>query len=195
MKKLICTILALAALLCLFAACGQTPSPSETTGSTPSETKNPEETTAPTETTGAEDTTDPEETTEAPEPAETIDDMALMDILDKVYSACGKSVDNFYNTEVEAENLSRYFGTDFDFAEAVASEYMIGGGYSFCLVRVDSDRTEEIADLIETHADPGKWICMFAEEVTVAVNGNVVMLCMASKETCQEIEAAFKNLK
>ena len=121
--------------------------------------------------------------------------MALMDILDKVYSACGKSVDNFYNTEVDAENLSRYFGTDFDFAEAVASEYMIGGGYSFCLVRVDSDRTEEIADLIETHADPGKWICMFAEEVTVAVNGNVVMLCMASKETCQEIEAAFKNLK
>ena len=163
MKKLICTILALAALLCLFAACGQTPSPSETTGSTPSETKNPEETTAPTETTGAEDTTDPEETTEAPEPAETIDDMALMDILDKVYSACGKSVDNFYNTEVDAENLSRYFGTDFDFAEAVASEYMIGGGYSFCLVRVDSDRTEEIADLIETHADPGKWICMVAK--------------------------------
>lgn len=144
---------------------------------------------------GAEDTTNPEETTEAPQPAETIDTMALMDILDKVYAACGKSIDGFYNTEVNAESLARYFGTDFDFTEAVASEYMIGGGYSFCLVRVDAGKTEEVAALIEAHADPRKWICRFAEEVTVAVNGNVVMLCMASKETCQEIETAFKNLK
>lgn len=195
MKKLICTILTLATFLCLFAACGKEPSPSETTGRTPSDTTNPEETKTPTETTGAEDTTNPEETTEAPQPVETIDTMALMDILDKVYAACGKSIDGFYNTEVNAESLARYFGTDFDFTEAVASEYMIGGGYSFCLVRVDAGKTEEVAALIEAHADPRKWICRFAEEVTVAVNGNVVMLCMASKETCQEIETAFKNLK
>lgn len=104
-------------------------------------------------------------------------------------------MDHYANMEVDAENLAGFFGTDFDFIEAVASEPQFGGGYSFCLVRVDADKTDEVAKLIETHADPGKWICMFAEEVTVAVNGNVVMLCMASKETCRSMETAFKNLK
>ena len=135
-------------------------------------------------------TNEPEESTKPSEP-NVINTIDLAELTEMVYASCGKSMDGFYNTELDSESLARYFGTDFEFEQAFASELMIGGGYSFCLVRVDADKTEEVAALIEEHADPWKWICMGAEDKVVAVNGNVVMLCMASSEECSALKAAF----
>lgn len=201
MKKLICTLLCLITLLCLFAACGrpssgETTGPAKTTATTkPTETTKPNSTTKPTETTKPEESTKPEETAGTPDPVKSIGDMPLMDILEKIYEICDDSADDYYNISLDSENLSRYFGTDFAFTDAIASEYQMGGGYSLCFVRVEAGKTEEVAALIEKYADPDKWVCMSAEKKVVAVNGNVVMLCMASSEVCQKIETAFKNLK
>ena len=196
MKKLICTILSLVMLICILTACAVDPKPQETTGKPPVQTTAPEDTTKPSETTTSPEVTTPEETT-TETPVESIKQMKLMDILNAVYEKCGDTGydhSGMYNAEIEADALSRYFGTDFEFVEAVSSEPFIGGGYSLCFVRVAEDKTNEVASLIETHADPGKWICMFAEEKVVVVNGDVIMLCMASKAECAAMEEAFLSL-
>lgn len=202
MKKFIALFFVLTSLLLIFASCmgaekpSESSQPDDTSGNLPNQSEStsgrPEETTDTPDTPDTpEDTTDkPEESTKPSEP-NVINTIDLAELTEMVYASCGKSMDGFYNTELDSESLARYFGTDFEFEQAFASELMIGGGYSFCLVRVDADKTEEVAALIEEHADPWKWICMGAEDKVVAVNGNVVMLCMASSEECSALKAAF----
>lgn len=189
MKKWIIMLWILTSLLLLVPSCSGNTEPHESS-------RNPNLETSGDKSDQTEETTDQtKESTKPQEPERIINTIALSDLVKMVYDTSGISMDNFCNIEVNAENLAYYFGTDFEFEEAFASEPNFGGGYSFCLVRVDPAKTKEIAQLIETNADPWKWICMGAEKVVVATNGNVVMLCMASSEQCSALKAAFLAIK
>lgn len=189
MKKMIIMLWILTSLLLLVPSCSGNTAP-------PESSRNPSLETSGDKADQTEETSgQTEESTKPQEPERIISTIALSDLVKMVYDASGNSMDDFYNIEVDAKNLAYYFGTDFEFEEAFASEPNFGGGYSFCLVRVDPAKTEEIAQLIEANANPWKWICMGAKKVVVATNGNVVMLCMASEEECAALEAAFLAIK
>ncbi|MBR7137189.1 MAG: hypothetical protein IKC99_03935, partial [Clostridia bacterium] len=62
-----------------------------------------------------------------------------------------------------------YFGTEIEYAEALASEYVImPPAYSVCLVRVQpGDDAAAIAETLRASADPYKWVCTSAGAVAV----------------------------
>ncbi|MEA4833263.1 hypothetical protein SDC9_128579 [bioreactor metagenome] len=180
MKKIICLILISACFAILFAACDLTK---------PVDTTENEKST---------DLTDEIDTTLTKESNKVINTMKLSDIIDKVYSESSLPADDYkyyVTNEINKDSCEYFFGKDFNYIEAVSSEPEIGYGYSFCLVRVDESKTNDIAKLIEENAKLDKWVCVSAEYKTVAVNGNVIMLCMTKEETCTALKTAFLNIK
>ncbi|MDD3165705.1 MAG: hypothetical protein PHS97_07595 [Oscillospiraceae bacterium] len=97
--------------------------------------------------------------------------------------------------ELTAENFSYYTFIDaIDGAEAMASEAMIGSiAHSVVLVRLPAGSdAETVAKDIKDNANPRKWICVEAEQVTVTVRGNLVLLVMSSTATADAITANFE---
>ena len=47
---------------------------------------------------------------------------------------------------------------------------------------------------MEKGLDPGKWICMRAENVSVKACGKYVVGVMGKTEECEKIIAAFENI-
>lgn len=86
----------------------------------------------------------------------------------------------------DADALGYYLGvTDAaDFKEAIFSESMIGAqAYSLVLARVnDAAKTEEIKASILEKVDTRKWICVEADQVRVASNGDVIMFVMVDSK-------------
>lgn len=175
MKKLLALILASLMIFAL-ASCGNTEN-NETTTGTPSKTEN----TTGNETTG--ETTSSEETTEKPEEPET--PASLEDIIDGIYEKCpveimvGTTVIDLTNAmslkgatgiEASAEKVE----------EACLSEAMIGSqAYSMAIVRVkDAADAESVANEMLNGIDQRKWICVYADEIRVAVCDDVIMLIM-----------------
>lgn len=85
--------------------------------------------------------------------------------------------------------------------EAAASEPMIGSqAYSLTLVRVkDGTDTEALAKEMAEGIDPRKWICVEADDLSVAASGNLVMLIMISSEysdqtTSEQMIDAFETV-
>ena len=83
--------------------------------------------------------------------------------------------------------------------EAAVSEPKIGSqAYSLVVVRVkDATDAEEIAREMLDGIDTGKWICNCADELRVAVHGDVVMLIMLDSAygvSVDEIVDAFRTI-
>ncbi|MEE0801139.1 MAG: hypothetical protein U0L91_07655 [Gemmiger sp.] len=78
----------------------------------------------------------------------------------------------------------------------VLSTPMIGSqAYSLVIVRVkDEANTQEIAQAMADNADPTKWICVTADDVWVAQDGDLAMLAMVDTQlgvTGQQLTDAF----
>lgn len=85
--------------------------------------------------------------------------------------------------------------------EAIVSEAMIGAiPYSLALVRVKDDTdTETLAKDMAAGIDPRKWICVEADDLSVAASGNLVMLVMVGSDysetaTSEQMIAAFETV-
>ena len=89
-----------------------------------------------------------------------------------------------------------YFGTEIEYAEALASEYVImPPAYSVCLVRVQpGDDAAAIAETLRESADPYKWVCTSAGAVAVEHSGDLVLLIMAEPENTEALRQAFTEL-
>lgn len=130
-------------------------------------------------------------------PSSGLSAMTLTEVLEKVYEAAALENVNteFYPIQtVEKDRMTYFFGTEFSFTEAIASEPEIGWGYSVCLARVDAKKAEKIAADVLENANEGKWVCVFAECKIVAVRDDIVMLCMTTNERCAALKAAFLAL-
>lgn len=67
--------------------------------------------------------------------------------------------------------------------------------YELALVRVkDAADAEAVAREMLEGADPGKWICVRAESVQVAVSGDLILMVMSSKEEATGLVDAFKTV-
>lgn len=79
-------------------------------------------------------------------------------------------------------------------AEAYASEPMIGSiAHSVVLINLpEGADVEAVKADIEANADPRKWICVEAEQVTVVSHDNVVMLVMSTADMTQTVLANFE---
>ena len=180
MKKLLALILASLMIFAL-ASCGNTEN-NETTDTSSSST----ETTSGSETTGSEttgETTGSEETTGKPEEPET--PASLEDIIDGIYEKC--PVEIMVGTTVidltNAMSLKGATGIEASadkVEEACLSEAMIGSqAYSMAIVRVkDAADAESVANEMLNGIDQRKWICVYADEIRVAVCDDVIMLIM-----------------
>lgn len=89
-----------------------------------------------------------------------------------------------------------YFGTEIEYAEALASEYiMMPPAYSVCLVRVrPGDDAAAIAETLRESADPHKWVCTSAGAVAVEYSGDLVLLIMADGTNADALTDAFEAL-
>lgn len=203
MKKVFALILA-GMMIFALASCGNTGN-NETTGTTkgPEKTEN---TTAP-ETTESEDTTGeettaPEDTTtgtpEEPEDPEGLAD-TLDGIIDQIYEK--HPVTGMMSTEVDlsdAEMLKYQTGIESGslVEEAYSSSPMMTSvAYELVIVRVkDAADAETIAKEMQKNADPGKWICVRAESVQIAVSGDIIVMAMTSEENATALIEAFTEL-
>lgn len=98
---------------------------------------------------------------------------------------------------LNAENFEMYAFVPWqDGYEAVCSEAMIGSiAHSAVLVKVpEGTDAEALAAEMQENADPRKWICVEAESVQTAVNGDLVLLVMSSQATADAMIANFEAL-
>lgn len=131
--------------------------------------------------------------------------MSLNEIIDAVYKK--NPIDLSLETDSvdisDADMLKAFTGLDSadKIKEALVSEPMMGSqAYSFVLVRVkDAADAEEVANAMINGINPGKWICVEADDVRVMVKGDVVALYMIDSEFGDEmsgdgIEAALTEV-
>lgn len=209
MSKIIAFVLAVALML-VFVSCGNTGTTDTTTG-TPQETQNtqnsetseeqtekPENTTG-SENTSGEETTASEETTESPEMPEEIAD-TLPEIIKQIYEIYPSNFPTWEN-EVDLTNadiLKASLGIES--GDLVAEAYLSDGmlttqAYSLSVVRVkNAADAETIAKEMQKNANPGKWVCVWAEAVQIAVSGDLIVMAMTSEEEAQGLIDAFKTL-
>ncbi len=197
MKKLVIFVAALT-MTALLAACGSSNGTQEGTGTTSSGTVEVNET----QTTEAEETTEAqEETTEAQEETTGTEETAvqaeegLADIISAIYEVKDPGL-ALMTTDIDltdAESLSYYTGlTDASqISGASVSEAMISSqAYSLVLVQVvnEADATA-VAQEIMANVDTGKWICVFANDTSAAVSGDLVLYVMMD-ESFEDLSAA-----
>lgn len=119
-------------------------------------------------------------------------------IMKKLRTAAGLSMG--VQKESTSDERSKYwFGIEKNAAlletDGAVCEPMIGGGFSLVMVKVKDERdAKTIAAEMEKGLDPGKWICMRAENVSVKACGKYVVGVMSKTEECEKIIAAFENI-
>ena len=200
MKKLLALMLA-AVMILAIVSCGKISEEDTTKASdtTKPETTGSEQTTSPEEATDPEETTAPEETTGEPEIPEK-PDATLSELIDKIYEI--HPVDVFVMTTEcdlgDADYMKYAIGLESvdKASEACTSGPMISAqAYELALVRVkDAADAEAVAREMLEGADPGKWICVRAESVQVAVSGDLILMVMSSKEEAAGLVDAFKTV-
>lgn len=122
----------------------------------------------------------------------------VVSIMKKLRTAAGLSMG--VQKESTSDERSKYwFGIEKNAAlletDGAVCEPMIGGGFSFVMVKVKDERdAKTIAAEMEKGLDPGKWICMRAENVSVKACGKYVVGVMGKTEECEKIIAAFENI-
>ena len=124
----------------------------------------------------------------------------LEEIMTKIYA--GISEDELPmmlgNIEVTSDNIENYVGTsDIDFKEAIASESaVVSIAHSVVLIRLnDASKANETVTKIEENANPGKWICVVADDVIVKSKGDLVILIMSNEELAPRLDANFEGLE
>ena len=171
MKKILAIVLALTVPVC-FAACGnKTETDATSAGS--------EETTA----------------------ATTTVNMAITDIIPKLYEAnpvefpadtAGMPVDL-----ADADAVNMYTGlTDASLIkEAYFSESMIGAQpYSLVIARAaEGADVEAVKKAMFEGINTRKWVCVEADQLTVASTGDLVILCMVGSELIADFDTAMVN--
>ena len=123
----------------------------------------------------------------------------LEEIMTKLYAGIGEDELPMMlgNIEVAKEDIQYYIGTDeVSYKEALVSES--GGGsiaHSVVLLRLnDAADAENVVSKVKESADPGKWLCVEAENVIVKSKGDLVVLIM-SNELAPKLEENFDGLK
>ncbi len=183
MKKTISLILAALLSVTVFCSCN---TKEDNNSSTPENSKAEQSSMADS---NAEESSEAEQSTE-PE-VRGINDMGIVEVVSLVRAATDIS---YTYSEITAESCEMYFGKGFEFTEALFCEPMIGFGFSLCIARVDSDKVEEVAHIVDAHADPMKWVCTGAEAKKVATNGDYVLLIMSKTEECDKVVEAFEAI-
>ena len=183
MKKTISLILAALLSVTVFCSCN---TKEDNNSSTPENSKAEQSSMADS---NAEESSEAEQSTE-PE-VRGINDMGIVEVVSLVRAATDIS---YTYSEITAESCEMYFGKGFEFTEALFCEPMIGFGFSLCIARVESDKLEEDAHIVDAHADPMKWVCTGAEAKKVATNGDYVLLIMSKTEECDKVVEAFEAI-
>ena len=124
----------------------------------------------------------------------------LEEIMTKVYAGISEEELPMMlgNIELTSENIENYVGTsDIDFKEAIASESAVGSiAHSVVLIRLnDASKANETVTKIEENANPGKWICVVADDVIVKSKGDLVILIMSNEELAPRLDANFEGLE
>lgn len=100
-------------------------------------------------------------------------------------------------SELTADNFEFYAAIPYaEGYRGVQADSAIGSiAHSVVIVEVPEggDPSQVAADM-KANADPRKWICVEAESVQTAVNGNLVLLVMSSQATADAIVANFNAL-
>jgi len=153
----------------------------------------------------AEDNKEPEQTVEdnnEPEIVEPGTSQAYLDlekIVNEISEKAEVQIAAPFNMEITFDAAFTYVGlSEEDYKNkvevGVANEsMMMPSNHSFCLLKVKEGT--DIATLkqsIYDNCNPRKWICMGAEYVLVAGNGDYVMLAMSSKENCENLLKSFE---
>lgn len=129
-------------------------------------------------------------------------DGKLEDLMSKIYDGISEEQlpMMLQNTELTDEDIEYYIGTkDIKWKEAIASESGIGSiAHSVVLIRMEEDATEkDIEDAktqIKENANPRKWLCVEAENVSVESNGDLIILIMSDSKT-ETLKSNFEKLK
>ncbi|MGN1473698.1 MAG: hypothetical protein ACI4WZ_06460 [Eubacteriales bacterium] len=80
-------------------------------------------------------------------------------------------------------------------ADAAVCEPMIGYGFSAVLVKVkEAKDAETVAEEMRNGLNPGKWICVRAENVLVTTDGEYVFGIMSKKEEGERVAEVFHGL-
>lgn len=135
----------------------------------------------------------------------TLEDMALLDIIDKIYEAAPVDLnvysDNMDVTDPDTMSFSAGLTNLDHVKEAAISETLISSqAYSMVLIRAkDESVTADIANEMKAGIDPAKWICVMADDLQVVSYRDVVLLFMVSSDlsdivTSQEIVDAFQQI-
>lgn len=181
MKKILAIVLALTVVLVCFAACGNKTDTNATPTDAPETTVAGEETTAPAE--------------------DTADALDIHTIIGKLYEANPVEFPaDTYGIDIDladADAVSMYTGlTDAALIkEAVFSESMIGAqAYSLVIVRAaDGADVEAIKTAMFNGINTRKWVCVEADQLTVASTGDLVILCMVGSELIADFDTTMVN--
>ena len=213
MKKLLALILALGLVACLAACAGDTnkdetenpgvvdETPNETPDAETPDTETPDEETPDAET--PDEQTPEEQTPDAETPdAETPDEggEAAESELSELFVQINDGIEDLpgvWDVPLDAETFEVYaFAPWQDGYEALCSEAMINAvAHSAVLVKVpEGTDAQALADEMQENANPNKWICVGAESVQTAVNGNYVLLVMSSQAVADAMIANFEAL-
>ncbi len=104
-------------------------------------------------------------------------------------------VQSIYTNDENSVYFTGVTSTDLLEKDAALAEPMVGFGFSVVLVKVKNVKdVETVVREMENGLDPGKWICVRAENVEVVSCGQYVLGIMSSKEDCARISAAFLEM-
>ena len=104
------------------------------------------------------------------------------------------------NIELTEEDIEYFIGTkDIKWKEAIASESGIGSiAHSVVLIRMDENVSQKDIDdaktKIKENANPRKWLCVEAENVSVESNGDLIILIMSDAKA-ETLKTNFSKLK
>ena len=122
----------------------------------------------------------------------------LNEIMDKLYTGVKDEEKPMMlmTTELTDENLEQFaFVKDIEYKEAVVSESGVGSiPHSVVLIRLKNAKdSKNVVAEIKENANPRKWICVTAENVSVKSKGDLVMLIM-SNNLAAKVEENFNAL-
>lgn len=189
MKKITSLILAALIAASLLSSC----SVKDNDTSSTSDTSKPAETSV--EPAASQPDASSEESSQA-ESEPSINDMHIVEVIERVRTNADLNPNSYSYSEIAPLRRAYYFGFDIDCIEAVCCDPMMSTiAFSLSIVKVEPEKLEETAALIEQYADTSKWICVQAEEKKVVTNGNYILLIMSSSEDVKKVTEAFLNIK
>ena len=125
------------------------------------------------------------------------------DILQEIYDTATTDddffgyTDDYENVEITDDMEEYILGTtDISFTDSIYSAPMMSSiAYQCVILRVSEDQdVEQAKQLLEQNADPGKWVCVEAESVTVENVGDVILFIMADQDVADAAKEAFLAL-